>query len=87
MLFDPDASRSTEEIIMHKWNHEWDAELKAEIVRIAHKLDGSWFDVVVACLEQTLDELKDPIVRQRLVIDMERRDAPFGNDPLLREEG
>jgi hypothetical protein len=34
MLFDPDAGRSTEQIIMDKWNNEWSAEFKAQIERV-----------------------------------------------------
>jgi hypothetical protein len=84
MLFDPDAGRSTEQIIMHKWNTEWSAEFKAQIERVAHKLDCSWFEVVVACLEQTLE---DPIARHQLLRNVERRETPFGIDPLLRKDG
>jgi hypothetical protein len=87
MLFDPDAGRSTEEIIMYKWHKEWDAPLKAEIKRIAHKPDCSWFAVVLACLERTLEELGDPIARQQLIRNVERRETPFGNDPLLKKDG
>jgi hypothetical protein len=87
MPFNPDAGRSTEEIILHKWNHEWDAQLKAEITRVAHKLDCSWFEVVVACLEQQLEELEDPIAQQRRDKYLEWKETPFGIDPLLRKGG
>jgi hypothetical protein len=84
MLFDPDAGRSTEQIIMDKWNTERSADFKMEIERVAHKLDCSWFEVVVSCLEYTLE---DPIARQQLVRNIERLETPFGNDPLLRKDG
>ena len=42
MLFDPDAGRTTEEIIFYKWNHEWGDELKSELMQIAEKFGCSW---------------------------------------------
>ena len=41
MLFDADTERLIEAVITQKWNMEWDAELKAELLQIAHSLNCS----------------------------------------------
>jgi hypothetical protein len=44
-----DPGPSIEEIILTKWEHEWDEKLKAHIQRIADEMGCTWWDVVMDC--------------------------------------
>lgn len=70
MLFDADTEQLIQEVIMHKWNTEWDPELKAEILQIAHGLNCSWMDVVMACIQADVEDLENPIARRSLMAGM-----------------
>ena len=87
MPFNPDAGRSTEEIIFYKWKHEWSEPLKARILAVAEELDCTLWDVVIECMGRYLDDLDDPIARQRITAQGEWQAAPLGKDPLLRKDG
>jgi hypothetical protein len=44
-----DSGFSIQEIILHKWEYEWDDELKAHIPRITDEMGCTWWDVVMDC--------------------------------------
>ena len=51
-----DSDLSIYEIILNKWNYEWDDKRKALIERIADEMGGTWLDVVMDCQDLFLGE-------------------------------
>jgi hypothetical protein len=86
MLFDPDAGRTTEEIIQRKWD-EWTDEKRARILAVAKAEGCTWFDVVCECIEQYLDAFNDPITGQRMKARLDYAEAPCGKDPRVTAAG
>jgi len=42
-----DPHRSFYELVMRKWEHEWDEKHKAHLERIAEEMGCSWWDIVM----------------------------------------
>jgi hypothetical protein len=54
-----DSDLSIQEMILRKWEHEWDDKLKAYIQRIADEMGRTWWDIVMDCRDLFLDEPED----------------------------
>ncbi len=86
MLFDPHAERTPEELIHWLWEHEWPADMKARIERVAAALGTTWFSIVVECLDQGTEHIEDPNMRRQVLAQWQRDALPFGKDPRVDEE-
>ena len=51
-----DSDLAIPEIILRKWEHEWDDKLKAHIQRIADEMGCMWWDIVMDCRDLFLEE-------------------------------
>ena len=51
-----DSALAIQEIILRKWEHEWDDKLKAHIQRIADEMGCTWWDIVIDCRDLFLEE-------------------------------
>ena len=54
-----DSDLSIQEIILNKWEYEWDDTLKAHIQRIADEMGCPWWDIVMDCRDLFLEEPDD----------------------------
>jgi hypothetical protein len=81
MLFDPDAGRSTEELILRKWEQEWPEPFKARVLAIADARGCSWWDVVMEAIEDMCEKMEDPAERARVLARYDAEALPFGSDP------
>jgi hypothetical protein len=54
-----DSDLTIQELILRKWEHEWDDRLKAHVERIAEEMDCTWWDIVMGNRDLFLDELDD----------------------------
>lgn len=52
-----DSDLAIPEIVLRKWEHEWDDKLKAHIQRIADEMGCTWWDVVMDCQDLFIDKL------------------------------
>lgn len=50
-----EADASIHELVLRKWEHEWGAQLKAHVERIAEEMGCTWWDIVVENRELFLD--------------------------------
>lgn len=51
-----DSDLSIQELILRKWEHEWDDKLKAHIQRIADEMGCTWCDIVMDCQDLLIDK-------------------------------
>lgn len=51
-----DSDLAIPEIILRKWEHEWDDKLKAHIQRIADEMGCMWWDIVTDNRDLFVDE-------------------------------
>ena len=51
-----DSDNCIQEIVLRKWEHEWDDRLKAHIQRITEEMGCIWWDVVMDCRDVLLEE-------------------------------
>ena len=51
-----DSDLSIQELVLRKWEHEWDDKLKAHIQRIADEMGCTWWDIVIDCRDLFLEE-------------------------------
>lgn len=54
-----DANQSIYELVMRKWEHEWDARHTAHVERIAEEMGCTWRDIVMENRDLFLDPQKD----------------------------
>jgi hypothetical protein len=85
MIFDPDAHLSIEEQMM-KGYERLPEHIRTEFNEMATAAGMPLEALLHEGLRIGLDLLKDPIEQQRLIADMDRREAPYGTDPLLKPE-
>ena len=53
MLFDPDAGKSIEDIILEAWEYKITPQRRAEILAIAEESGRTWFEVVCGYTKRT----------------------------------
>jgi hypothetical protein len=85
MLFDPDAGKSLEEMILEAWEHKITPQRRAEILAIAEESGLTWFEVVCGYMQDYCEATKDPITGPRLKARLDFQQAPFGKDPTLEQ--
>ena len=85
MLFDPDDGKT--------WGQKIEAvlgrhpDLSARVTAVAESLGCSIQEVVEECAIQWLDDMiADPVYRAAEHDRMDRREAPFGRDPLVKKD-
>jgi hypothetical protein len=66
MLFDPDAGKSIEEIILEAWEYKITPHRRADILPIAEESGRKWFEVVCGYTQDYCEAAKDPITGPRL---------------------
>jgi hypothetical protein len=54
-----DSDLTIQELVLRKWDDEWDERLKAHIGRIAEEMGCTWWDIVMENRDLFLDELDD----------------------------
>ena len=54
-----DSDLSIQELVLRKWECEWDNRLKAHVERIAEELGCTWGDIVMENRDVFLDEVGD----------------------------
>jgi hypothetical protein len=54
-----DSDLSIQELVLRKWEHEWDDRLKAHIQRIADEMSCTWWDIVMENRDLFLDGWDD----------------------------
>ena len=54
-----DSELTIQELVLRKWEHEWDDRLKAYIQRIADEMCCTWWDIVMENRDLFLYEWDD----------------------------
>ena len=85
MLFNPEAGKTSEEIIEIALRRIT-PELRAQVMALSEHSGLSIPEIVAECLELYADKMRDPAGRAAYHAEMDRREAPYGPDPLLKKE-
>jgi hypothetical protein len=85
MLFDPDDGQTWAQKIESVLSR--DPTMRARVVAVAQATDRSVQEVVEACAHLWLDDMEDPAYRAAEHAAMDRKEAPYGFDPLMRRDG
>lgn len=85
MLFSPDAGKTLDELLAIVFRRR--PELRAWLEEKAEASGQSFEVCVYECLAEGLSrrdaQMQDPAVRAAYHAEMDRREAPFGPDPLV----
>jgi len=54
-----DADHSIYELVMRKWEYEWDERLRAHVERIAEEMGCTWWDIVMENRDLFLKDLSE----------------------------
>jgi hypothetical protein len=54
-----DSDLTIEELVLRKWDDEWDERLKAHIQRVAEEMGCTWWDIVMENRDLFLDEVDE----------------------------
>jgi hypothetical protein len=84
MLFDFDAGKRIQEIILEAWEYKSTPHMRADILPIAEESGRTWFEVVCGYMQDYCEAAKDPITGPPLKAPWEFQQAPFGKDPSLQ---
>jgi len=83
MLFNPEAGKTSEQIIEILLRRRPD--LRADLDAIVRVSGRSIHEIVEEAKAVFADEMQDPIARAAYHAKMDRREAPYGPDPLLKK--
>lgn len=83
MLFDPEDGMTMDENIEIAFRRRPD--LRAQVEAIARYSGRSIREIVEECMDFFLDELEDPAKAAAYHAKMDRAEAPYGPDPLVRK--
>ena len=86
MLFDPEAGMTLEQSIEIAWTTLVSPSMRARVLALAEATGRTRNDIILECRELFLKDLEDPARRAAYHAKADRREAPYGFDPLVRRD-
>jgi hypothetical protein len=84
MLFDPEDGMTWEQSLEIAWKRLPPA-IQARVQRLADTRGWTRSEVILECCRSVMEDLKDPAKAAAYHAKMDRQEAPFGPDPLVRK--
>ena len=86
MLFDPEDGMTVEQSIEIGWNKWVPPSMRARVLRLAEVTGRTRNSIILECMERFKKILADePDKRAAFHAMLERQEAPYGCDPLLKK--
>ena len=86
MLFDPEDGMTLEQSIKIAWNNLLSPSMRARVLALVEATARTRNDIILECRELFLKGLEHPNTRAAYHAKADRREAPYGFDPVVRKD-